>query len=260
VPLSVTAVDKDENLYVVDTNSRNIIKITPAGARSTFATASRVPFGSAFGPDGNLYLAENNRAVDKVDIATGAVTRWTQLPSGKVVKFCDFSGNYFYTGGTKTDLVIVPFNLATTPVSIGIYAAQEILAIKCYNNEVYVAARTGVEPTKIWKHAIAANGSVGSQQLVLDLGSFPDLTTRAIKALAFSAQGTMLIATDAVDPVLSYNPATREIDYFYKGILNPYCKHFSWGNQNHLYMICGDTATGEDWLVYQVDMGTTAGK
>lgn len=261
LPLAVVAVDAAENLYVVETNTRYIQKITPAGDKTNLATALRVPFDASIGPDGNLYLAGNNRAIDKLDVATGAIARWVNLPSGKVVKFLDFGpGGYCFAGGTRTDLVVVPGDLSSTAVSAGFYATQEILAIRCYNGAVYVAVRaTAADPVKIFRHVIGDKGSVGPQELVLDLSKTGEFAGRTLKAISFAADGTMILATDAADPLLSYNPATGQMDYFYKGILNPYCKHFAWGSQNYLYMICGDDTAGEEWTIYRVDMGTTAG-
>ncbi|HOT97783.1 MAG TPA: hypothetical protein PLN61_12760 [bacterium] len=261
LPLAVVVVDARENLYVVETNTRYIQKITPSGDKTNIASALRVPYDASIGGDGNLYLAGNNRAIDRVDLSTGTIARWVNLPSGKVVKFLDFSETgYCFAGGTRTDLVVIPGDLSTTAVSAGFYATQEILAIRCYNGAVYVAARaTAADPVKIYRHAIGDKGSVGAQELVLDLSKTSMFAGRSLKAISFASDGTMIIATDAADPLLSYTPATGQMDYYYKGILNPYCKHFSWGSKTYLYMICGDDTAGEEWTVYRVDMGTTAG-
>jgi hypothetical protein len=261
LPLAVVAVDASENLYVVESNTRYIQKITPTGDKNNIGSVLRIPFGVAIGPDGNLYFAGNNRAIDKTDLATGTTARWVNLPSGKVVKFLDFDDTgYCYAGGTRTDLVVVPFDLSTTAVSAGFYATQEILAIRVYNGAVYVAVRaTAIEPTKIYRHVIGAKGSVGAQELILDLSTTGEFAGRVLKAITFAADGTMMLATDAANPLLSYNPATGKMDYFYKGILNPYCKHLAWGHQNYLYLICGDDTAGEEWTVYRTDMGTSAG-
>ncbi|HNW58215.1 MAG TPA: hypothetical protein PKI62_00895 [bacterium] len=262
LPLAVTAVDANENLYVVETNTRYIQKITPGGDKSNTGTALRVPYDASIGPDGNLYLAGNNRAIDRLDVATGTVARWVNLPSGKVVRFLDFDASgYCFSGGTRTDLVVTPFDLATTSISAGFYATQEILAIRCYNGAVYVAVRaTAADPVKIFRHAIGDKGSVGVQELVVDLSTASASAGRTLKAISFAADGTLLLATDAVDPLLSYSPATGKMDFYYKGILNPYCKHLAWGTGNYLYMICGDDTAGEEWTVYKVDMGMAAGR
>jgi len=260
VPLAVVAVDGQENLFIVETNTKYIYKVTPAGDKTIIGTASRVPMDGRIGPDGNFYLAENNRAVDKVDLTTGAVSRWVNLPSGKVVKFCEFDQNgYFYAGGTKTDLVVMPFNQSATAKNSGFYASQEILALRCYSGYIYVASRTSSEPLKIWKHAIGAGGALGAQELALDMSSTA-FAGRMIKSIAFNAKGEMFLATDSPDPVLIVDPVAKTVDYYYKAILPGYCKYFSWGSKTFNYLICGDTDAQENWLVYRVDMGAEAGQ
>ncbi|HEX9935350.1 MAG TPA: IPT/TIG domain-containing protein [bacterium] len=256
--LSAVAVDNAENLYVMETSSKKIVKVTPDGVKTTVGTATRTPTDAKIGPDGNLYLVENNRAIDQVNLATGVVKRWTQLPSGKVAKFGDFDANgYFYTGGTNTDLVVVAPNLSVT--SAGFYASDDIFAIHVYNDAVYVVSRksNSEDPAKIWKHQIDANGNVGAQSLVLDMKTTGGFSSRLIRSMIFSSNGTLYLATDSVDPILVVDLATMQVDYFYKGIVPPYCKDFCWGSGNYIYMISGDAIAGQEWTVYRIDMGST---
>ena len=260
--LSVVAVDHAENLYVVETGSRNIYKITPDGGRTTLGRASRVPTDGRIGPDGKLYLPGNNRAIDVVDLTTGAVTRWTQLPAGKVVKYGDFDANgYFYTGGIRTDLVIVAPDL-TTKVA-GVYPTSgttEIIAVRVYNGYVYVATRTSpTGPATIWRHKLNAGGNPGAQEMVIAMEA-TQFASNTISAFAFSANGKMYLATDSpADPILIVDPNTKNVEILYKGILTPYCKQFCWGTGTYFYMISGDTNSGQEWIVIRVDAGIAAG-
>jgi len=253
IRLNVVAVDTSENMFVVD-SIKNIYKVTADGQKSIVAEASRKPTDATIGPDGNLYLLENNRAIDKLDVASGTVARWIQMPSGKTVKFGDFDeAGYFYAGGTRTDLQIVNPSLSIS--SAGYYSADTIQAVRVCGDYVYVAASaTGDAAPSIIRHPISS-GSVGAPDTVLDL-STTDFSSRVITALGFSADGIMFIATDTSDPILICNPETREIDYFYKDILPAYCKHLNWGGANYLYMIVGDNVAEADWTIYRVDMGT----
>jgi len=255
--LSVLAVDKSENLYVVETSSRNIVKVTPDGSKSVIGTVTRTPTDARVGPNGKLYLLGNNRSIDIVDLITGVTKEWIRLPSGRVVKFGDFDANgYFYTGGTRSDLVIIAPDLSLSYA--GLYSSDEILTVRVFNNYVYVVSRKAgtQEAAKIWRHPIISPGSLGAKELFLDLSSFSEFASRTIKSITFSLEGKMFIATDSINPILIYDSSLNQIDYFYKGILPPYCKYFYWGNENYLYMIIGDATAGQEWTVYRVDMGS----
>lgn len=254
--LSVVAVDKNENIYVVEASSRNVVKITPDGQKSVVAAATRVPTDAKFGPDGKLYMCGNNRSIDMVNVNTGETKDWLRLPAGKVVKFGDFDANgYFYTGGTRTDLVIVAQDLSVSYA--GVYSGDEILAVRVFNNNVYVVSRKSgtQEPAKIWRHPITSPGVLGERELIFDLNTSSEFSQRLVRNITFSSDGKMFIATDSPNPILIFDFSSNKIDYFYKGIIPPYCKQFHWGNGNYLYLIIGDTAAGQEWTVYRIDMG-----
>lgn len=256
-------VDGAENLYVGETTSKYIHKITPDGNNTVIGTATNGPTDAQIGPDGNLYLTENNRKIDSVNLATNTVKTWTQLPPGKAVKVGDFGPDgYYYTGGPKTDLCIVPPNHPATLTAAqiklaGSYATDEILAIRVYNGYVYVASRpNGTQtPAKIWRNQTIAD-SVGSQELVLDMGATA-FASDLVTDIAFSSAGTMFIGTASVaDPILIVDPATSKVDNFYKGIVPPYCNGFTWSKTStYLYLISGNTAAAATWTVYRLDMG-----
>ncbi|MBN1155315.1 IPT/TIG domain-containing protein [candidate division KSB1 bacterium] len=256
--LKVVAVDAAENLYVVEEFSRYVQKVAPNGDKTLVGTASRAPTDASIGPDGNLYLAGNNRAIDFVNVSTGEVSQWTRLPSGKVVKYCDFDNDgYFYSGGRRTDIVVVPFDLSATPTTSGFYDNEEIYGLRFYDGYLYVISGplSGTDPLKIYKHAISAGGSVGEQELVLDFNDLGDFSSRIVTSFAVTSNGTIFLATNSVDPLLIVNPNTRSADMFYKNIVPAYCKHMYWGNGSYTYIITGDTDLGEEWTVYRVDMG-----
>ncbi len=256
--LSVAAVDQAENLYIVETGSRNVYKITPSGEKTTLGQVTRAPTDAKIGPDGRLYLPGNNRAIDVMDLASGTATRWIQLPAGKVVKFGDFDAHgYFYTGGTRTDLMVVAPDLTTK--AAGAYATSEIIAVRVYNSSVYVITRASATGTAtIWRHTLDATGNVGPQEMVIDMAA-TEYASRSIKALMIAADGNMYLATDSPDPILIVNSVTKNVEILYKGILSSYSKHFYWGAGNYFYMIRGDTILREVWTVYRIDAGIKIG-
>jgi hypothetical protein len=255
--LSALAADNQENLYV--TEGTNVYKVSPNGEKSIFAAANRPVWDTKIGPDGNLYLLGSNRAVDKVDLATGEVSRWIQMPSGKNVRYGDFDDNgNFYTGGNKTDLFVVESSLNIKPAS-GFYNGDEILAVRVFNNYVYVVSKKSgsTDTLKIYRHQIDVSGNLGAKELVLDLRTTGDLASRTITGLTFSSDGIMYLATDASNPIITFNPADGKVDFLYKDILHPYCKSFCWGSGNFIYMINGDETAGEEWTVYRVNVAST---
>jgi len=255
--LSVIAVDNAENVYVVETIEKNIHKVTPDGINTVIGKTTYSPFDGKIGPDGNLYVTEKNRAIDKIDLSSGTKSKWTTLPSGLVVKYCDFSNNnYFYCGGTRTDLVILPFDLSTSAVQSGFYANDDIQAIRFYNGYVYVASipSSSVELTKIWRNKVNADGSIGSKELVFDLNTISD--SSAVSGIAFSTDGILYISTySATIPVIVFDPITNTTDSFYKNIIPAYCAGIGWGSGNFAYIITGNTTAAQTWLVYRVNMG-----
>jgi hypothetical protein len=270
IALGAVALDSLGNLFVASgVTPVGIWKVTPAGDKTSLAIsglALRPPFDGKL-RSGVLYLLGNNREIQQVNLATGVSSRWTQMPSGRVVKFGDFDANgYFYTGGvTGSDLCIVPPNPPSTLTlaQIGLagsYAAEEILAVKVSGGYLYVASRTSAtSPAIIWRHAVSAGGQLAAREQVLDLSAHSGFSTLLVRAIAFSASGQMCLTTDAPDPLLIWTPASTSLDYFYKGIVPPYGKHSIWGSSTLLYVISGDVNNADSglrWNVARVDMGT----
>jgi hypothetical protein len=269
VPLSTIAIDTSEKAYVVETGTRKIHVTTSAAANSALgSTTALAPSCARIGPDGNMYVMEANRAIDKVTLPAGTVTRWTQLPQGKIVKAGDFNTTgYFYTGGARTGLCIVPPN-PPNPIPLaqiriaGAYLTEEILAVRVFDGSVYVASRPAgtTNGAKIWKHQIVAD-SVGTQNLVVDL-SATKFAADLVTDLAISSTGIVMISTaSASDPLLKFDPTTSTVVNYYKGIVPPYCVALSWSTSSHyLYLISGNTAAGQQWRAYRLDIGLTGGR
>ena len=271
IQLAVVAVDSVENIYVVAYGTPYTFwKVTPDGVAAQLSITEVSPalkrtYSDARIHRGNLYLIGSlQREIQMANLSNGQLTRWTRLPPGLPVDFGDFdaSGN-FYTGGTSTDLCVIPPN---PPVSLttgqiktaGSYLTDEIMAIRVFNGNVYVASRqtnTGAA-VKIWRHTIDAAGNLGSQSLVLDLSR---VTSSAVRAISFSATGTMYVTIDDPNPLLVFVPSTNSLDYFYKSILPPNGKHASWGGGKNLYMISNDpnAQAANVWNVVRVNMGSS---
>jgi hypothetical protein len=254
--LGSIAVDNAENLYVTEYVSRLIRKVTVDGQKSVVDTVTRPPTDSRVGPDGHLYVLESNRLVERLNLQSGEVEPWHRLSANRQLRFGDFDANgNLYAGGVRTDLWVI--HQDSTSATADVYASDEILSVRESSGYIYVAARTANEtyPSRIYRHTYDASGTLGAQELVLDLGTTAQFDTLAITSLAFSSDGKIIISTDAPNPLLVFNPANGSLDYFYKSILPPYSKQLAWGNQNYLYTIIGNTTPAQNWTVYRVDMG-----
>ena len=273
VILSAVCFDND-TMYVTEANSPYYwFKIRPNGYQtrdSLIGSARRIPTDIRI-RNGTMYWLGNNREILQVNLNTKITSRWTQTQTGKPVKFGDFGqNNYFYTGGTNTDLCIIPPNppIAITATLAGAYQAEDILAVRVFNGYVYVASRTVAgAPAKIYKQLIGTGASLGGRELVLDM-SATAFNSRLIRALSFSSSGTMYITTDAINPLLVFDGNT--LDYFYKEIITHevgsttsywFGKQAYWGNNNYLYIIGNDPNTNasatDAWNILRIDMGTT---
>jgi hypothetical protein len=269
IALAAVTADSAGNLIIVSGVAPiTIWRVSPGGDKSIIATSGstlRAPFDATI-RNGEIYLTGNNREIQKVNLTTGASTRWTQLPSGRVVKCGDFDAEgYYYTGGgTGADLCIVapnpPSTLTLAQIRLsGFYAAEELMAIRFSRGYLYVASRTSASaPARIWRHSVGTGGTLGNQEPVANLGAYAAFSSRTVRALSFAASGEIYLTTDATDPLLICNPANATLDYYYKGIVPPYGKHAYWGSGVYLYMVSGDpdnTDTALRWNIARVNMG-----
>jgi hypothetical protein len=251
-----------------------LYKVAPDGNKTTLTltgSARRTPFDLRARHD-TLFWMGNNREILRVNLKTFVTSRWTQLPQsiGALSKFGDFGSNgYFYTGAASTDLLIIPPNPPASMTTVnkeGEYTTEEILAVRAFSNDIYVASRTVGAPMKIYKHAIGTAGALGARTLVLDMGT-TIFSSALVRAISFSNSGKLYITIDAPNSLLVYDGST--LDYFYKGIIShtegsttAYWtgKQAYWGNQNYLYMIGNDTTSTSDaqyrWNLLKINMGT----
>ncbi len=108
------AFDAAGNLYEADASS--IIKITPAGVQSTFASgfAANTPTGIAIDPSGNVYLSSTSNIIYKItpagSVSTFLSSSTLNSPYGMVF---DNAGNLYiasYSGGT---IFQIPYGTTT---------------------------------------------------------------------------------------------------------------------------------------------------
>ena len=210
------AVDAAGNVYVANFDSNLVNKVTPGGEVSAFIPGGLLgPEGMTFGPNGNLYIAENFDGVDEVtpsgqvtDIANGSMF---DDPRGIAI---DASGNiYVANAGNGTVVKVTPGGAITTFAS-GFQNPQG-LAINA-SGDLFVA------------NASDSTGNDGSVQEVTPNGNTGKVSTflsnlEGPTGVAVDAAGNVYVTNGINDPafVNKVGPAGRALSTFVSGLHFP---------------------------------------
>lgn len=250
--LSDITVDKNETIYVIQRTPKTVFKIDASGEKTEIGEAGKIIYDVKIGPQGQLILLANNKAITQMDVSTGEETDWASV--SKKVSYGDFDqyGN-FYVAGKKSDLIVLKPDLTSS--AAGYYASDEIFCVRVFENDVYVLAEIaspaeGQPSYGVWKHSIDADGNVGSPELVVDWSTTDDYAAYIPSDMTFTAAGDLLIATDHPSPVFMITKDGNH-DILYKNILTSTVAQFVWGTGNYIYQIVG----GDDWYLMKIDMG-----
>jgi hypothetical protein len=128
------ALDSVGNLYAADTVFNRIVKVTPGGAVSTFATGMNFPVGLAFDPTGSLYVANrDNNAISKITFSSPGVlanvsTFATGIGSPSGLTF-DASGNLYVASLASSNIRKLTFSSPGVLGTSSVYASGILDAI-----------------------------------------------------------------------------------------------------------------------------------
>jgi hypothetical protein len=209
--LSTTiASDTSGNVYVAfnsarDTSGNKVIrKISANGIVSDYASylTSLTIACIRIAPNGILYalMTGSDGQFHSVAPGGGALTKLFGFLENMTCFDFDQNG-VIYAGGTSGTNKTIDIVQATTVVKGPSYANYNILAVRVFQNYVYVLAAGGANPG-IYRHQILG-GTLGTQEQVLLWSATGDYATSKMKDLTFSAIGDMYIATDkSADPIL----------------------------------------------------------
>jgi sugar lactone lactonase YvrE len=133
-------VDKAGNAYVSEYDNGTIVKITPAGVQTTFATGLQHVRRLAIDASGNIYVADTkNSAVKKLD-SLGAVTTLVQNPFGYFRPrgvAVSSNGVVYVTGGYRFPEVWTLAGNKLTPLATGFGTASGV-AVDSNTGVVYM--------------------------------------------------------------------------------------------------------------------------
>jgi len=211
-----------------------IIKVTPAGVRSTYAPATAgvsLWTGLKVGPGGYLYAARNFRAVYRFSPGGGSsATAWQVFPVGTAIADIDFdqSGNLWGGGNNSNIYCITQGKVATTSPFVG-----NVHCVRVFNGYLYFSAKTDAGE-KIWRAQIAST-SLGTPEIYFDFGAaYPSNIPLSI---TFSSDGTMYVGTDSQNGLLIVNANKTVSAPFvaYQAMFGTGLAYLAWGGADDLY-------------------------
>ncbi len=232
-PWAIAADAQDNILASLTSNSLGdgVKKITAAGTKSDFAprlTGTVTRFnGLKVGPGGALYGVTFERRILQMPAAGGAATNWVVLPNTQVrLNDLDFDreGNLWTAGSLDLHRVKQDKNARSFPFT------GTIRAVRVYNGAVYLGGVRNNQET-VWRVPSISADQVGPEE---EYFNFSSKYAGAIYALTFSADGDMLIGTDAPEAIVVVH-ADKSAEQLYSGLFPSKCFSFAWGTGNFLY-------------------------
>lgn len=231
-PLTAVEVDNEENLYVgtrreIIKLASNGIDITPfaEGLSSAFAEITDLKFG----PENYLYILTNDREVYRIPSQGGSVETYLQMPS-RVEKF-DFDENGNIYLGRRDGLLIVKSDKSV--INSGHYDNIPAVEIRVFNKEVYWAATKTLYKNQI----IDNNGSIGEDQVVIDLNALDEFRNYEIGSFNFAEDGTILICIKRHPKYSIFVLENGSLTPFYTAdILPQSVDNIIWGSSRYIYL------------------------
>ncbi|MCL4550997.1 MAG: IPT/TIG domain-containing protein [Bacteroidetes bacterium] len=228
----VVAVDKNENIYV-NLADKGIKKISPTGDLSDWAPKGGESFffDLKMGPNNILYGTRNVRAIFQIQQGSPSATFIT-VPTGNSLVALDFDANgNIWTGGSGGNIYSI-----TNPGKVTTAFAIDyvISSVRVYDGYLYVAGKKSTEEA-IYRYKINSSTSLGSVEKYFDIDATYGLGKVKVGAIAFSADGDLIMGTDQTNAfILVRNGAAST---FYPGLILPYVRSLEWGTQNNLFYI-----------------------
>ncbi|ARA94124.1 hypothetical protein AWN76_013825 [Rhodothermaceae bacterium RA] len=223
--------DDEGNLYVslfANNASAGIKRIAPTGERSDYIASTFKWDGLAFDAAGQLYGVRNVRAVFRFPAGGGAQETWAVI-SDRSVRLTaitvDEAGNV-WAGGPNAHLYRI-----TPEASISEFPFEAtVRALAAFGGHLYAAAE--VDGTSaIYRFPMTADG-LGAPETFF---AFEDAFGATALALAFTAEGDLIVGSDAADPLVLITPAGDGAPLF-PGVLRPTAGALAWGAGTRLYV------------------------
>jgi IPT/TIG domain len=234
--ISGLAVDENDNVYVL-TTQKKILKISnPESDAVVFADAIFIVApGMRMGPDSLLYITRGTKSL--YTVGEGGKTARLISYNNKVGPI-DFDVNKNLFAGGKGETIEVLKASDGTDETVADYSGYEITSLRVFDGYVYVSGKyTGDDSLAmtqaIWKNQILdSDGNLGTNELVLDWGTFVGDNGPDITAITFDEDGEMYIGQNKDGAIYMLNSN----EYFYPQILTSPSTNLTWGNGDYLYV------------------------
>ncbi len=238
-----------QNLFVSDYTAQNIYEYTSGGAQSTFASGMNYPFGIAFDPAGNLFVANsaNNGGGGSITEITRAGTPSTfSSESDPIVLAFNNSGTLFaadysdgniykYTGGVQSTFA----GGFTTPISMAFDSAGDLFVGSGYGdgNGIITKITPGGTQTPFasglnFPGGMTFNGAGDLLVTEQDSGTifqytpgggqstFATTLSNSLNGLAFDSSGNLFVGSAGDGSIIEIAPGGAQ-STFASGLANP---------------------------------------
>ncbi len=197
-PLGVMEFDKDGYLYAAAAGNRLLFQITPDGAVwNRIMGQTQIPIDLAgitdmkFGPGGYLYCEVGTGDMYRIDVVSRAriTSPFVSFPysAGNLAKFDFDPSGRFYTSG-DIGLFLADTNGNASPT--GHYGGGvKIIELRVVNGFLYAA-----HGSILSKNVINADGSLGPDQLVVDVSTVPGLSGCTLSSFNIDETGVVYLA------------------------------------------------------------------
>ena len=185
------------------------------------------------GPDNKLYLAYSLgriKEIKTIDLSDSSVqASYVKLSRAPFGMDFDQQGNLWVA--TQTELIRVKPDQSKETL---LTSTLELKSVRVYvedgNTFVYLLSTSSdLSQQKISKYQVNADGSLGSEVVVLDNSKADWIASVAINDFTLSAVEKMYLATDhAPDALIIYDMATGMHDYQYVGLIQPILGTLTW--------------------------------
>jgi hypothetical protein len=259
--------DGSNNIYVsVHGAFEDIIKlIIPDGTGSTYAGTSFLNAnGMAYGPGNMLYCAIAAGRVKQIKTIDQAGVEATYKAVTQIPIDLDFDqdlslwivGRVSTTTLTPSDIVRIKADgTMETMATMDSYLKCVRIYVDGGTPYVYVAgSNSATGEKKIWRREIQGDGSLGSEQVVLDVAGSSWLNGSTVQSVTFSADGLMYIATDASpDAMFIYDPVSQSHQVLYPGLIGPRIYDIVWDEGAYIYATKQEGETSA--TILKIDVG-----